>query len=84
MDHEADSVGRFDVFFMKAEAEVLPRFKLLHLLSDLFMNQHLETFEADLAGLEEQRIDGRYGIFLQLRCFDELHLILCLILDSKR
>lgn len=35
MDHVADSVGRLDVFFMKAESEVLLRFKLLHLMSDL-------------------------------------------------
>jgi len=84
MDHVADSVGRLDVFFMKAEAELLPRLKLLHLLSGLFVNHHLVNLEADLARLEEQRIDGRHGILLQLRCFDELHLILGLILDSKR
>ena len=62
MDHVADSFGRLDVFFMKAEAEVHPRLKLLHLLSDLFMNHPLENLEADLARLEEQRIDGRHGI----------------------
>ncbi len=76
MDHVADSIGRLDVIFMKAEAEVLPRFKLLHLISDLFVNHHLENLEADRARLEEQRIDERYGILLQLRCFDEPHLIL--------
>ena len=69
---------------MKAEADFLPRFKLPHLLSDLFMKHHLENFEADLAGLEKHRTDWRYKILLQLRCFDELHLIFGLILDSKR
>jgi hypothetical protein len=49
MDDVADTVGRFDVFFMKAEALVLPLFKLLHLLSDLFVNHQLENIKADLA-----------------------------------
>lgn len=75
MDCQMDSVERLNVFFVKAEVDVLPRFKLLYRLPNLFKNHYLNNLEADLAVLEEQRADWRYRILLlQLQRFDELHL----------
>ncbi len=68
-------IKRMNVFFQKADARVVPRYKFLDGLPDLRMYHHLDGFETYLAGSHKKAPDRRdVALFLKLESFEEFRL----------